>query len=137
MILSLNKWWHKIFFLSCPRHWDLGLIVVIVYNFQILNKKERNIIIRRVISCHMCPIYIETPYAIPVHRQTDAVMLALTPKYVHLEAKELKLSQFNDTCNSSLGPQFSCTFLGRRNRFVIYSHVTTQSIFRGFSSQAS
>ena len=34
----------------------------IVYYFQIWNKKERNIIISRVIGSHMGPLYIETPY---------------------------------------------------------------------------
>ena len=34
----------KYIFLSCPRHSDRGLIVVIVYYFQIWNKKEHNII---------------------------------------------------------------------------------------------
>ena len=60
MILSLNKW-RKIFFLSCPRHSDRGLIVDIVYYFQIWNKKEQSIIISRVISSHMSPMYIKTP----------------------------------------------------------------------------
>ena len=32
-----------------------------VYYFQIWNKKEHNIIISRVISCHMGPMYFETP----------------------------------------------------------------------------
>ena len=50
------------FFLSCSRHCDWGLIVVIEYYFQIWNKKEHNIIISRVISSHMGPMYIETPY---------------------------------------------------------------------------
>ena len=49
-------------FLSCPRHFDQGLIVVIVYDFQIWNKREHNIIIIRVIIYHMGPMYIETPY---------------------------------------------------------------------------
>ena len=51
----------KIVFLSCPMHSDGGLIVVIVYYFQIWNKKEHNIISSRVISSHMGPMYIETP----------------------------------------------------------------------------
>ena len=50
----------KIFFLSCPRHCDRGLIVVIVYYFQIWNKKEHNNIVCRFISSHMGPIYIQT-----------------------------------------------------------------------------
>ena len=48
-------------FLSCRRLCDQGLIVVILYYFQIWNKKENDIIICRVISSHMGPIYIETP----------------------------------------------------------------------------
>ena len=42
-------------------HCDLELIFVIVYYFQIWNKKEHNIIISRVISSHMGSVYIETP----------------------------------------------------------------------------
>ena len=51
----------KYFFLSSPIHCDQVLIVVIEYYFQIWNKKEHNIIISRVISSHMGPMYIETP----------------------------------------------------------------------------
>ena len=40
-------------------HWEQGLIVVIVYYFQIWNKKGHNVIISRIISSHMGPIYIE------------------------------------------------------------------------------
>ena len=40
---------HNIF-LSCPMHFDRGLIVFIEYNFQIWNKKEHIIIIRSGIS---------------------------------------------------------------------------------------
>ena len=54
----------KYFFISCPRHFDRRLIVVIVYYFQIGYKKEHNIIISRVISSHMAPMYIVTPYMI-------------------------------------------------------------------------
>ena len=56
--LSPNMKWCKIFFLSCPRHCDWGLIVVIVYCFQIWNIKENNMIISRVISSHMNPVCI-------------------------------------------------------------------------------
>ena len=49
-------------FLSYPRHCDQGLIVVIVYYSNIWNKKEDNVIISRIISSHMGPIYIETAY---------------------------------------------------------------------------
>ena len=52
----------KYFFFSCPRHCDQGLIVVIVYYFQIWNKKKHNIIISWVISSHIGPMYIKTPY---------------------------------------------------------------------------
>ena len=48
-------------FLCCPRNRDQGVIVVIVYCFQIWNKKEHNIIISRIISSHMGSMYIETP----------------------------------------------------------------------------
>ena len=53
----------KYFFLSCPRHCNQGLIVI-VYYFQIWNKKEPNIIISKVISSHMGHLYIETPYTL-------------------------------------------------------------------------
>ena len=44
-------------------HFDQRLIVFIVYYFQIRNKKEHNIIISsRLISNHMGPMYLETPY---------------------------------------------------------------------------
>ena len=47
--------------LSCPRPFDQGLIIVIVYYFQICNKKKKHkIIINRVISSLMGPLYIET-----------------------------------------------------------------------------
>ena len=52
----------KYFPLSCLRDCDQELIVVIVYYFQIWNKKEHTIIINSVISCHMGPIYIEILY---------------------------------------------------------------------------
>ena len=51
----LNDFCHQIscdakyFFLSGPKHCDRGLIVVIVYYFQIRNTKEYNISISRVI----------------------------------------------------------------------------------------
>ena len=56
MILSPNIEMQNIF-LSCPRYCDRGLIVVIVYYFQILNTKEHNII-----SSFMGPMYNEIPY---------------------------------------------------------------------------
>ena len=62
MILSPNMKRCKIFFLSCTRHSEQWFIVVIVSHFQIWNKKEHNIIISRVISSHIGPIYIKTPY---------------------------------------------------------------------------
>ena len=54
----------KYVFLSCPRQFHEGLVVFIVYYFQIWNKKELNIIICRVISSYIGPIYIETPYTL-------------------------------------------------------------------------
>ena len=49
-------------FFSGPRLYDRELVVVLVYYFQIRNKKEYNIIISRVTSSHMGPVYIETLY---------------------------------------------------------------------------
>ena len=60
MILSPTKKWHKIFFLFGIRHYDQALIVFMVYYFPVC-KKEHNIIISRVISSNMGPMYIETP----------------------------------------------------------------------------
>ena len=48
------------------RHCDRGLIVVIIYYFQIWNKREHSIIISRVISSHMGPMFIETLYINPI-----------------------------------------------------------------------
>ena len=49
----------KIFFLFCPRHFDRELIAVIVYYVQIWNKKKaHDIIIRRIMSSHMGPMYV-------------------------------------------------------------------------------
>ena len=67
MILSPNKFWLHIFFLTCPRHCDQGLLIVIICYFQIWNKKEISIIINRVISSHMASMYLETPLSsIPI-----------------------------------------------------------------------
>ena len=49
-------------FFCCQKHCDRGIIIVIVNYFQIWNKNEHNIIISRVISSHIGPMYIETPY---------------------------------------------------------------------------
>ena len=62
MILSPNKHWSKIFFLSCPKHCDRGLIVVMAYPFRFWNKKEHKIIVSRVISSQIGPMYIKTRY---------------------------------------------------------------------------
>ena len=62
----------KYFFLSCPRHCVQGLIVVIAYFFQIWNKREHNIMISRVISSHIGPMYIETPYINGLHLFWDS-----------------------------------------------------------------
>ena len=51
----------EIFFVSCSRLCNQGLIVFKVYYFKIWTKKEHNLIISRVISSHMGPMYIETP----------------------------------------------------------------------------
>ena len=61
MILSPNKSWRKIFFLSCPSHCDRELIVIIVYYLQIW-KKKHIFINSRVISSPIGHMYIETPY---------------------------------------------------------------------------
>ena len=67
----------KYFFLSWPRCGDQGLIVVIVYYFQIWNKKEHNIIISRVISSHMVPMYIETHCIYMIqHRFFSAILFS-------------------------------------------------------------
>ena len=63
IILSPNKEWGKIFFFSCPRHCDRGLIVDIEFCFQIWNKKEDNIISSRVISSHIGLMYSGTPWS--------------------------------------------------------------------------
>ena len=60
-ILSPNKQWFKIFFLSCQRNCDQGLIVVRIFNFRIWNKKEHSMISSEVTSSHMGPMNIETP----------------------------------------------------------------------------
>ena len=74
---SPNKFWRKIFFLSCPRHSDRGLIVDIVYYFQIWNKIEHNIISSRVISSHVGPMYIETPYIWPPSKMFILILKVL------------------------------------------------------------
>ena len=79
----------KCYSLSCPRHCHWELIVFIVYNFQIWNKKEHNIIISRVISSDMGPMYIETPYIIscrviscdmgPLYIETPYIIIFTNP----------------------------------------------------------
>ena len=49
------------FFFSCPRHCDWELIIIIVYYFQIWNKKE-HIIICWVIKSHGSHVYWDTLY---------------------------------------------------------------------------
>ena len=61
-ILPPNEQWRKIFLLSFARHCDWGLIVVMIYYFQIWNKQEHIIIISKVISSHMGLMYSETPH---------------------------------------------------------------------------
>ena len=67
----------KIFFIFYPWHCDQGFIVVIVYYFQIWNKKEPNIICCRVISSHM---YIEIPNII--HQDSMNTKIWTWHKYV-------------------------------------------------------
>ena len=45
----------KYFFLSCPRHYDWGLIVVIVYYFQIWNKKYISLLLVEVLEVTWVP----------------------------------------------------------------------------------
>ena len=78
IILSPNKQWRKIFFLSNPKYSDRELIVVIVYNFQTWNKKE-HIIISWVNSSHMGPMYTETPYIIMYIETPYMTMYTKTP----------------------------------------------------------
>ena len=58
--LFWNSFHAKWFFLSCPRHCDRELVVVI-FKFE-TKKKEHNVIINRVISSHIGSVYIETLY---------------------------------------------------------------------------
>ena len=59
------------------------LVVVIIYYFQIWNKKERWVIISRVISSHVGPMYIETPYIsshmCPMYIETPYIKWVRTP----------------------------------------------------------
>ena len=62
-VFITRKWNHVVF--SRATILSFHTVVIIVYYFQIRNRKEHNIIISRVISSHMGPIYTETPYIIP------------------------------------------------------------------------
>ena len=42
-------------------YWDQGLIVVLVYYFQILSTKEHNIIICRIIGSQIGTMYFKAP----------------------------------------------------------------------------
>ena len=66
----------KYFFVSCPRHCDRGLIVVIVCYFQIWNKTEHNIIIRRVINSHLGPMYIATHSSYTLHDRRSVIIFS-------------------------------------------------------------
>ena len=70
----------KYFFLSCLRYCDWGLIVVIVYYFQIWSKKEHHIIISRVINSHFGSMYIETPYTMVQWKRQ-----VISPGWINLE----------------------------------------------------
>ena len=65
----------RCFFLFWPRHCDQGLIVLIEYFFQIWIKKDHTII-----SSHMGPMYIETPYRTGVN---DLVITIYVTLQVH------------------------------------------------------
>ena len=60
-ILYSNKEWRKIFSLFSPKHCVRELVVIIEFYFQIWKKKELYNIIT-VISSHMSPMHIDTPY---------------------------------------------------------------------------
>ena len=60
---------------------DWGLIVVIVYYFQIWSKKEHNIIISRVINSHMGPMYIEIPYIFNLYNSIYYQLFVSTVKW--------------------------------------------------------
>ena len=63
MILSANKLWRKIFFLSCPRHCYRELIVVIAYYFQIWNqKKKKHYFSESYQQSHGAHVYWDTLY---------------------------------------------------------------------------
>ena len=70
MFLSPNKYLR-----SFPRYYDRGLMDVIVYYFQVGNQKKY-IIINGVISCHMGPIFFETPYIYIYHHHHHIVLAA-------------------------------------------------------------
>ena len=65
-------------------------MVIIVYYFQIWNKKEHNIVISRVISSHMGPVYIVTPYVtmyietswINMHTETPYITMDIETPYI-------------------------------------------------------
>ncbi len=74
----------QIFFLCCPRHFDRGLIVVIGYYFQIWNEKVHKIIICRVTSGRMGPIFIETQYIIRLNFLRNDIVYKLIFRYLFI-----------------------------------------------------
>ena len=84
-------------------HCDQGLIVVIVYYFQIWNKKEHNIISRKVITSHMGPMYIETFYTNNISNDSGQRLLRLHYVERAVEAMSRKLIEtfpcWTDLCN--------------------------------------
>ena len=90
----------RYFFLSCPRHCDQGLIVAIVYYFQIWNKKENNIIISRVISSHMGPMYIEIPYK-TMYNETPYITIYIETPYITMYTETPYIIMYTEThcCN--------------------------------------
>ena len=93
-VLSPNKKWRKIFSLSCPRHCDWGLTVVVVYQFQIWNKKQ-HIIFRRVISRHIGLMYIEKPIVrtvigFTISLRVELGVMSLKWYFIFLKAPKLR-----------------------------------------------
>ena len=101
----------KYFFLSCPRLCDQGSIAVIVYYFQIWNKKEPNIIIRMVISSHLGPMYSETSFSSFIYEAVIRCGNEWQSLVVQVEIREyfrVQACTFFDTrgINSYLGGSF-------------------------------
>ena len=84
------------FFFSCLSPCDQGLIIVIVYYFQIWNKKEHNTIISWVIVSYMVPMYIETPYVIKTISFFVLLLYEMYWKTIEIEAVFTKMEVNNE-----------------------------------------